>query len=69
MYWMCVPALQTRPILYCHENELLAGADDPEAFYREVVMQDKLKINLEYVRNRSFWGDIKLIFNTIFKIL
>lgn len=56
-------------ILYCHENELLAGADDPEAFYREVVMQDKLKINLEYVRNRSFWGDIKLIFNTIFKIL
>lgn len=56
-------------ILYCHENELLASADDPEAFYREVVMQDKLKINLEYVRNRSFWGDIKLIFNTIFKIL
>lgn len=56
-------------ILYRNENELLATAEDPEMFYREVVMQDKLKINLEYVARHNFWFDIKLIFKTIFSIL
>ena len=25
------------------------------------------KINLDYYYNRTFWGDIKIIFNTIFR--
>ena len=33
-------------IRYRNENELLAKASDPEQYYREVVMQDKLRINL-----------------------
>lgn len=55
-------------IRYRNENELLANASDPEQYYRDVVMQDKLSINLEYVRNHSFWRDIHLIFNTFFAI-
>ena len=51
-------------IRYRNENELLATADDPERFYIETVMPDKLRINLEYVQNHSLWGDIKLIFRT-----
>ena len=51
-------------IRYRNENELLATAADPERFYIETVMPDKLRINLQYVQNHSLWGDIKLIFRT-----
>ena len=51
-------------IRYRNENELLAQACDPEQYYREVVMQDKLRINSEYMADRSFFKDIKIIFLT-----
>lgn len=56
-------------IKYRNESELLAQAEDPEKYYIEVVMQDKLKINLEYVSHHSFWFDLKMIFKTIGSIL
>lgn len=56
-------------IRYRNENELLAQAEDPESYYREVVMQDKLRINLEYVQSRSFCRDIALIMNTFLAIV
>lgn len=56
-------------ILYRNENELLEKAEDPDKFYVEVVMQDKLRINLEYVAKHSFWFDIKLIFKTFWAIV
>lgn len=48
-------------IRYRHENELLERADDPDRYYVDVIMQDKLRINLEYVADHSFLKDIKLI--------
>ena len=39
-------------IRYRNENELLAEAEDPEAYYIREIMPDKLKINLEYVAKR-----------------
>ena len=56
-------------IRYRNENELLATAENPDQYYVEVIMQDKLRINLEYVANHSFWYDIKLIFNTFWAII
>lgn len=56
-------------IRYRNENELLEKSDDPEMFYREVVMQDKLQINREYIEKTSFLFDLKLIFQTIFAIV
>lgn len=56
-------------IRYRNENELLAKASAPEQYYRDVIMQDKLNINLEYVHNHSIWGDIKLIFKTFSAIV
>lgn len=56
-------------IRYRNENELLEQASDPDQYYQEVVMQDKLRINLEYVRNHSFFGDIYLIFKTFLSII
>lgn len=56
-------------IRYRNENELLEKAENPDKYYTEVIMQDKLKINLEYVENHSFWYDIKLIFSTFIAIV
>lgn len=56
-------------IRYRNENELLEKAEDPDQFYVDVIMQDKLAINLEYVANHSFWYDIKLIFKTFWEIV
>ena len=51
-------------IRYRNENELLEQAADPEQYYRDVVMPDKLRINLEYVADHSFVKDLKIIFMT-----
>ncbi len=48
-------------IRYRNENELLEQVDDPDRYYVDVIMQDKLRINLEYVAEHSFLKDIKLI--------
>lgn len=56
-------------IKYHNESELLGQAEDPEDYYIHVVMPDKLAINLDYVRNHSLWGDIKLILKTIWTVV
>ena len=56
-------------IKFRNENELMEKAEDPEGYYIEVIMQEKLKLYLEYVRNHSFWGDIGLIFKTFWVIV
>ena len=53
-------------IKYRNEEELLAQQTDPKAYNDNVIWPDKVKINLEYLENWTFFGDIKLIFNTIF---
>ena len=56
-------------IRYRNENELLEKAEDPDKYYIEVIMPDKLGINLEYVANHSFRYDMKLIFSTFLAII
>ena len=56
-------------IKFRNENELMEKAEDPEAYYIEVIMQEKIKLYLEYVDNASFWYDIKLIFQTFWAIV
>jgi len=56
-------------IKFRNENELMESAEDPESFYINVIMQEKLKLYLEYVHNASFWYDIKLIFKTIYTVV
>lgn len=51
-------------IKFRNENELMEKAADSEDYYIHVIMQEKIKLYLEYVKNASFWYDIKLIFKT-----
>lgn len=64
--------LQLRPgitgpasIKYRNEEELLAQQADPKTYNDTVIWPDKVKINLEYLENWSFLGDIKLIIQTV----
>ena len=52
---------------YINEEVLLAKIDDPKKYNDEIIYPDKVKINLQYYYNRTFWGDIKIIFKTIFR--
>ena len=55
-------------IKFRNENELMEKAEDPEDYYINVIMQEKIKLYLEYIQNTSCWYDIKLIFKT-FKVI
>lgn len=52
---------------YINEEEILAKVDNPQQYNDEVIFPDKVKINLEYYNNRTFWGDVRIIINTIFR--
>lgn len=52
-------------IAYRNENDLLAGAEDPERMYIDVIMPDKIELNMKYLREISPLADIRLIFTTI----
>lgn len=56
-------------IKFRNENELMENAEDPEKYYIEVIMQEKIKLYLEYVEKHSFLYDIGLIFKTFFVIV
>jgi lipopolysaccharide/colanic/teichoic acid biosynthesis glycosyltransferase len=56
-------------IEYANENELLAKAKNPEQFYKEVVMPDKLKLNMKYINEVGLFTDLKIIFKTLIRII
>lgn len=56
-------------IEYLDEQKILGEAADPHKAYVGEVMPAKLKLNLKYIADRSFWLDIKLIFRTVGKII
>ena len=55
-------------IKFRNENELMGQAENPEDYYINVIMQEKIKLYLEYVEHASFLYDLKLIFKT-FKVI
>lgn len=55
-------------IKFSNENELMENAENPEEYYIKVIMQEKIRLYLEYVNKASFWYDIKLILET-FKVI
>lgn len=58
----------TASLKYSNEEEMLSKVENPDQYNNEVIFPDKVEINLEYYRDRSFFGDLKIIFKTIFRI-
>ena len=51
-----------------HEGELLQGSADPEKTYMEEVRPEKIRLQLKYVREHSFWVDFRIILRTLLKV-
>ena len=51
------------------ENDLLASSKDSESTYINEVLPKKIALYRKYVKERSFFGDIAIIFKTIFLII
>jgi len=51
------------------EGAILAGSADPEKTYMEKIRPKKLELQLKYVRERSFWADMKIIMETIWTLV
>jgi len=51
------------------EGKALAGSSDPEKTYMEKIRPKKMKLQLKYVREQSFWTDLKIILLTMRTVL
>jgi len=56
-------------IVFSDEEYLMNQVKEPEKFYLEQIMPYKIKLNLYYIKTRSFWNDIFLIIATFLKII
>ena len=56
-------------IAYINENEILAQAENPEQTYIETIMQEKLRLNFEYIAHISLCYDVHIVCKTLFKII
>ncbi len=55
-------------IRYKDEDEIIGSTSDPndvDRVYIEQILPEKMKYNLEYLSDFSFFGDIKLMFSTV----
>ena len=50
---------------YRNEEDILAQQDNPQKYNDEVIYPDKVRINLEYLHQWSFWNDLVIIYKTI----
>lgn len=50
---------------YRNEEELLAEQENPQKYNDEVLFPDKVRINIKYLDDWSFWNDIKIIIYTV----
>ena len=51
-------------ISYFEENKILANSNEPERTYIEVIMPEKIRINLEYQLSASVWRDLGVVWKT-----
>ncbi len=71
MATLLLPAGVTSLASICYKDEakLLDGAEDTDKVYVEKILPGKMYYNLKGIEKFSFWGDIKLMFMTVFAVL
>jgi lipopolysaccharide/colanic/teichoic acid biosynthesis glycosyltransferase len=52
-------------IKYRQESEILAESSDPERTYIEVIMPEKIEINLAYALEATVFSDFKVVLETL----
>lgn len=56
-------------ILYKNESKLLKNTDNPDEVYINEILPQKMKYNLEYIKNFGFCYDIKIMIKTVFAVI
>lgn len=56
-------------IRFVNENEILSKSSEPEKTYIEEIMPLKLRLNMRYIRSKSFFKDIFIILETFKRIV
>lgn len=56
-------------IKYKDEERLLQAAENTDEVYIKEVLPEKMKYNLEALKNFSFFGDIKIMFQTVLAVM
>jgi len=56
-------------IVFSDEGDILAGEDDPDISYHQLIRPGKSKLGLFYISHRGFIFDIYLVFLTVFAII
>jgi lipopolysaccharide/colanic/teichoic acid biosynthesis glycosyltransferase len=51
-------------VAYPEEESLLARQADPDTYYDQVLYPEKVRINREYLQQRTFWSDLGIIWRT-----
>lgn len=55
-------------IYFRNESEMLAQADDPEKFYLEKILPEKIRLAKEYQQKSSVFFDISIILKTLYAV-
>lgn len=56
-------------LAYIDESKILATFPDPEKAYIEIIMPEKLDLNLQYINNQGILTDIGIMLKTIKRIV
>lgn len=56
-------------ILYKDESKLLKNSKSPDETYIKEILPRKMEYNLKYIKEFSFWYDIKIIFKTLIAVI
>ena len=68
---LLLPAGITSKASICYKDEakLLRDAEDVDVVYLEQVLPKKMTINLQSIKQYSFWGDLLTMFRTFFAVI
>lgn len=56
-------------ITFRDEEGILAAQDNPEDYYKFILLPEKMRLASEYIEKASFFYDLKLIVETIIRII
>jgi lipopolysaccharide/colanic/teichoic acid biosynthesis glycosyltransferase len=56
-------------VRFPNEGEILKGSTDPDRDYMTKIHPEKMRLSLEYVRNRSFRADLMILWQTAMAVV
>ncbi len=56
-------------IYYKDEAKMLDGAEDTDKVYTEKILPDKMRYNLQSLKDFSFWNDLRVMIMTVLAVL